>query len=257
MPRWEGLDMDDMTSLKNNTVLWMTQASKSFDTEAGSPRLLTVKLIQMLNDDSDLDPEDIGIEGEYEVSIISTGSDCVDAGRALDEFHRTVAVACLDDFEAEVYADGRRIYEVDGQLRRLNADRTSMTLIPLQNYVEAINADVDAAVRHSRECEIRQQQVSGRIRDAEINFGQAAARHWDAAETGRGTVASAAAEEHRCRRWLRLWQHKAQLIDIRAETAREAEARIVARAYWRIRSDIEVWGLKFDEEEGQVRVQGR
>ena len=59
-----------------------------------------------------LEPADRGVPGDYTVFICPGHPDYVAAGIALDVFHVTVPIKCLDDFCIEVQdQNGRRIEE--------------------------------------------------------------------------------------------------------------------------------------------------
>ena len=73
-------------------------------------RALTVKAVAI----GKPEPEDEEVEGEHAVEIHPSGKDGIDAGRALDEFHTSVAVGCLDPFEFFVIDEnGNEIVEDD------------------------------------------------------------------------------------------------------------------------------------------------
>jgi hypothetical protein len=63
--------------------------------------------------EDDIDDEDGKILGDHNIEILSSGDDGQDAGRALDKFHKNVAVAHLDLFVFSVLDGGRKLVEDD------------------------------------------------------------------------------------------------------------------------------------------------
>jgi hypothetical protein len=55
--------------------------------------------------------EDAEAAGRYAVRIMSSGDDSVDAGRAKDVFHRSVAIGCLDEAVMRVLDGERELLE--------------------------------------------------------------------------------------------------------------------------------------------------
>jgi len=72
-------------------------------------RCLTVHAEQISDT---VDEEDIEVAGDHEVEVPGDLSDDKAASAALDIFHSSVAVSCLDDFEFYVY-DGDEMLAED------------------------------------------------------------------------------------------------------------------------------------------------
>lgn len=85
-----------------------------------------------------LDPDDDEVAGIYAVRVPAMLPEGVQVGLALDAFHESVGIACLDDFEIEVVnpLEGKTLNESDGY--ESNRDKLGLTGEFL-GYLEAMS----------------------------------------------------------------------------------------------------------------------
>lgn len=79
------------------------------------PRRVVEIHVRQLVPDAELDPEDLEdkVAGKYEVEVPASAELPVAVSIALDEFHCSVAISCLDDYSIACFIDGEQVEQGD------------------------------------------------------------------------------------------------------------------------------------------------